>query len=141
MQMGRDVGMGLLPIQMDVTNGRGVCRLTSMPHLSVQTQAILAALLQDISRPRYGLEMAKEAGLPSGTIYPILARLEREGWVESEPEDIDASVAGRRPRRYYHLTRSGASVASAEIKSTVQRLRPRPLHGQGRARDGGPARV
>jgi PadR family transcriptional regulator PadR len=112
-----------------------------MPLLSVQTQAILAALLQDVTRPRYGLEMAKEAGLPSGTIYPILARLEREGWVESEQEDIDASVAGRRPRRYYHLTGAGASVASAEIKNTVQRLRPGISRGRGRARGGRPAQV
>jgi len=96
-----------------------------MPKMSVQTQAILAALLQDVTRPHYGLEMAKAAGLPSGTIYPILARLEREGWVESEREDIiDASAAGRRPRRYYRLTGEGAHVARAEIDSTVKRLRP-----------------
>lgn len=92
--------------------------------MSVQTQAILAALLDEISAPKYGLEMAKSAGLPSGTIYPILARLERAGLIESEPEDIDASTAGRRPRRYYKLTGDGARVARAEIETTMARLVP-----------------
>jgi PadR family transcriptional regulator, regulatory protein PadR len=101
-----------------------------MPKMSVQTQAILAALLQDVTRPQYGLEMAKAAGLPSGTIYPLLARLEREGWVESEPEDIDASSVGRPPRRYYRLTGEGARVARAEIKRTVDRLRPSVSRGR-----------
>jgi DNA-binding PadR family transcriptional regulator len=92
--------------------------------MSLQTQAILATLLEDRARQRYGLELAKAAGLPSGTIYPMLARLEREGWVESERENIDASVAGRRPRRYYRLTGAGVRVAQAEIANTVERLRP-----------------
>src|SRR5208282_1432231 len=47
-------------------------------------------------------------GLPSGTIYPILARLERIGWVDSDWEDPDAHIAEGRPRRrYYRLTRAG----------------------------------
>lgn len=124
-----------------VTVSRGLCRLTSMPTMTVQTQAILAALLHDITQPQYGLEMAKAAGLPSGTIYPILARLEREGWVESEPEDIDASAAGRRPRRYYRLTGEGARVARAEIKNTVERLHPSVSHGGRRAPGRRPAQV
>lgn len=95
-----------------------------MARMSLQTQAILAALLQDLTRQHYGLELAKAAGLPSGTIYPMLARLEREGWVESERENIDASAAGRRPRRYYRLTGAGVRVARAEIANTVKRLRP-----------------
>jgi DNA-binding PadR family transcriptional regulator len=95
-----------------------------MRQISLQTLAILAALLEDVTKPHYGLEMAKTAGLPSGTIYPALARLEREGWVESEREDVDASVAGRRPRRYYRLTGDGERIARAEIASTVNRLQP-----------------
>ena len=55
-----------------------------MRKMSLQTQAILAALLQNVREPHYGLEIAKDAGLPSETLYPALARLEREGWVESE---------------------------------------------------------
>lgn len=98
--------------------------------MSVQTQAILAALLEDVAEPHYGLELARTAGLPSGTIYPMLARLERQGWLESETEDIDASTAGRRPRRYYRLTGAGARVAQSEIQSTVEHLRPGMASGK-----------
>jgi len=89
-----------------------------------QTQAILSVLLRDPRSAHYGLEMGKAAGLASGTIYPILARLERAGWVESEIEDIDPKMAGRRARRYYRLTSEGAAAARAEISSTLEKVRP-----------------
>src|SRR5688572_17527465 len=94
-----------------------------MPSLTQQTQAVLAALLEGRGDVKYGLEIAKEAGLASGTIYPILARLERAGWVESEWEDIDPHEAGRRRRRYYRLTGEGEHVAHRELAATVQQLR------------------
>jgi DNA-binding PadR family transcriptional regulator len=93
-----------------------------MPQVSPQTQAVLAALLEDMQEPHYGLEIAKAAGLASGTIYPILARLERSRWVESEWEDVDESVAGRRRRRYYRLTGDGARAARTELAATAERL-------------------
>jgi PadR family transcriptional regulator, regulatory protein PadR len=94
-----------------------------MPRTTWQTQAILSALLQAPSTPHYGLELGKAAGLASGTIYPILARLEREGWVTSEVENIDPKEAGRRPRRYYLLTETGRRMAMSEISETAERLR------------------
>jgi len=92
--------------------------------MSVQTQALLAALLADSSRKRYGLDLSKEAGLPSGTIYPILARLEASGWIESEWEDIDPVAEGRRPRRYYRLTGEGEASARSVLEETARRLTP-----------------
>lgn len=94
--------------------------------MTLQTQAIMSALLENPSTPHYGLELARTAGLASGTIYPILARLERAGWVRSELEDIDPKVAGRRPRRYYMLTGEGEGVGRTEISATLERLRPTP---------------
>jgi PadR family transcriptional regulator, regulatory protein PadR len=93
-----------------------------MPRLTLQTQAILATLLNDAAHQHYGLEMAQAAGLASGTIYPILARLERAGWVQSKLEDIDPKVAGRRARRYYTLTAEGEQIARAEIADTLHSL-------------------
>lgn len=95
-----------------------------MPRMTLQTQAVVAALLDHPSAPRYGLELAKTAGLASGTIYPILTRLERAGWVRSELETIDPRAAGRRPRRYYMLTGEGEAVARTEISATLERLQP-----------------
>jgi PadR family transcriptional regulator, regulatory protein PadR len=96
--------------------------------MTLQTQAVMSALLDDLSRPHYGLELARAAGFASGTIYPILARLERAGWVHSELEDIDPKIAGRRPRRYYTLTKEGEEVARTEISATLERLQSTPHH-------------
>ena len=85
----------------------------SVPNLNVQAQAILLVLLKDVGAPHFGLEMARAAGLPSGSIYPILARLERAGWIESFLEDIDPQITRRRPRRYYKLSAEGERVATS----------------------------
>ncbi|WP_344661495.1 PadR family transcriptional regulator [Catenulispora subtropica] len=66
--------------------------------------------------------MCAAANLPSGTIYPILARLEREyGWLESEWEDPDISVTDGRPRRrYYRLSNDGAQAARLALAESYQ---------------------
>ena len=81
--------------------------------MTVQTQLMLQALLRDPGRELYGLELADETGLLPGTAYPILLRLENEGWVTSRWEDIDPRAEKRPPRRYYRLTAAGAPQASA----------------------------
>jgi DNA-binding PadR family transcriptional regulator len=72
-----------------------------------------ALILQALSaNHRHGFQIMEVSGLPSGTVYPVLRRLEREGVVESEWEDESAaSDAGRRQRLVYTLTKSGAQVA------------------------------
>jgi len=83
--------------------------------MTVQTQLILQALLRDPTQELYGLELSQETGLLPGTAYPILLRLEAEGWVTSRWEDIDPRAEKRPPRRYYRLTAAGATQASAAI--------------------------
>jgi PadR family transcriptional regulator, regulatory protein PadR len=64
----------------------------------------------------YGFEMIDVTGLPSGTVYPALARLERDGFVRSEWEDaVVARREKRPPRRYYRITAAGARVLGAEL--------------------------
>ena len=67
------------------------------PNSSRQTEALLAALLQSAARWRYGYDLSKETGLKSGTLYPILMRLEGQGWLETRWEDQPAEG---RPRRH-----------------------------------------
>ena len=81
------------------------------PRMTLPTQLVLRALLEDPGTERYGLEIGDAAGLPSGTIHPILARLERLGWVESRWEVVDPREAGRPARRYYRLTTDGVELA------------------------------
>src|SRR6202020_1201648 len=83
--------------------------------LTLQVQLVLQALLRDPATELYGLELSEETGLQPGTAYPILLRLEHEGWVTSRWEDIARRGKNRRPRRYYRLTASGAVQASARL--------------------------
>jgi PadR family transcriptional regulator PadR len=85
------------------------------PRMTVQTQLVLQALLRDPARELYGLELSELTGLLPGTAYPILLRLEQEGWVTGRWEDIDPRVEKRPARRYYCLTASGATQAGAAL--------------------------
>ena len=81
----------------------------------------LRVLLDDPQRERYGLELALDAGLAPGTIYPILVAFERVGWLTSREEDVDPSAEGRPPRRYYLLTASGVAAAREAIATAPRR--------------------
>jgi len=79
--------------------------------MTVPTQLVLRAFLVDPGQQMYGLEIGYAAGLASGTVHPILARLEGAGWLTSQWEDVDPSAAGRPARRYYSLTGDGVERA------------------------------
>jgi len=85
------------------------------PRMTIPTQRVLEALLADPSAELYGIEIGDAAHLPSGTVHPILARLEGLGWIESRWEDVDPSTAGRPARRYYRLTADGVAEAKASL--------------------------
>jgi PadR family transcriptional regulator PadR len=98
--------------------------MVSDVRMTFQTAAILAVLLAKPLKARYGLEIAKEARLRSGTLYPALARLEQAGWITSEWEDIDEAAEGRRRRRYYRLTGEGVVAARKAMDEAAERLAP-----------------
>ena len=83
---------------------------------------VLAAFLGDQTQDRYGLDLMAEAGLPSGTLYPILVRLEKAGWVRAQGEEIDPVAEGRPARRYYRLTPDGVEAARVELAALHQQL-------------------
>lgn len=105
--------------------------------MSSTTLAVLAAFLNAAPAPRYGLELMKEADVKSGSLYPILDRLEDEGWVVGEWEETTAQAAGRPRRRYYQLTAQGVVSATQE----VQRARARLGTGSGALRPQSASRV
>jgi PadR family transcriptional regulator PadR len=93
------------------------------PRMTLQVQLVLGEMLTQPAEPRYGLDLCAATGLPSGTIYPILARLERIEWVVSDWENPEAHVAEGRPRRrYYQFTREGAESATEALQA-IQRTR------------------
>ena len=49
--------------------------------MTIPTQLVLRTMLSDPSKELYGVEIGQAAGLPSGTVHPVLARLETVGWL------------------------------------------------------------
>lgn len=90
------------------------------------TLRVLAYLLTKPGGEVYGLEVSEATGLKYGTVQPILVRLEQHKWAESEWEDIDPKVEGRRARRYYKLTAEGIRKGRREIEA-VRSFLPAPL--------------
>jgi PadR family transcriptional regulator PadR len=87
-----------------------------------------ALILQTIrSGYVYGFDIMDITGLPSGTIYPALRRLEKDSLVRGDWEDIKIAVRqDRPPRRYYKLTRNGkeALASAVERYPLLARLAP-----------------
>jgi len=82
---------------------------------------VLAAFLEDPAADRYGLDLMKVTDMPSGTLYPILARLREAGWVRAEWEQPDPDTS-RPARRYYRLTPEGVVAARTGVAELYQKL-------------------
>jgi PadR family transcriptional regulator PadR len=99
--------------------------------MTLQTRLVLQVFVDAPTDEHYGLEICRAIGVPGGTIYPLLTRLELAGWLKSGWEAIDPVAAGRRPRRYYRLTPDGAESARKVLAAnpTSLRLAGRPEPG------------
>jgi PadR family transcriptional regulator PadR len=65
----------------------------------------------------YGFDIMEVTGLPSGTIYPALRRLEKDSLVRGDWEDIRIALRqDRPPRRYYKLTRQGKDALASAVE-------------------------
>ncbi len=78
-------------------------------------ERVLRVMIAEPTAPHYGYDLMRAAKLASGTLYPMLARLEQEGLVESEWEAPRPDAGGRPPRRYYRLTGEGLRVTRLEL--------------------------
>jgi len=85
--------------------------------MSLQTLRVLDAFLENPADELAGADVQKRSGLASGTLYPILLRLESAGWFISRWESIDPSSAGRPRRRLYRLTPNGLARAGEVFAS------------------------
>ncbi len=83
-----------------------------LTRLTPATGDVLSVLLADPA-PVWGLAVVKASNRPAGSVYPILERLERLGWVSSEWDTDDARTGPR--RRYYTLTADGRVAAIAAV--------------------------
>src|SRR5579862_6435828 len=106
------------------------------PEFSAQTLAVLAELCATPSQWRHGYGIARDTGLKSGTLYPVLIRLADRGLVEARWED--EQPAGRPRRHLYRLTSDGVAAARVALtEKPSQRHRPaiaatrRPVRAKG----------
>lgn len=83
-------------------------------NLTFPTALVLQALARGF---HYGFDIMDATGLPSGTVYPILRRLDREGLLKSTWEKPAAAQREQRPpRRYYEITASGQAMLTGAIE-------------------------
>ncbi len=77
-------------------------------NLTFPTALVLQALFRG---HHHGFEIMDVTGLASGTVYPLLRRLDREGLLSSRWEKPAVARREQRPsRRYYQLTAAGEAV-------------------------------
>lgn len=98
---------------------------TDAPRMTGPTLKVLVSLLESPRDEMSGADIAKRSKLASGTLYPILLRLEKAGWLESRWETEDPQTMGRPRRRYYRVTGVGARQARAaisDVQTTMSRL-------------------
>ncbi|AYO78985.1 PadR family transcriptional regulator [Sphingobium sp. IP1] len=79
--------------------------------LSSHARMVLAVLLDADGQWSHGYELARRADVKSGTLYPLLIRLEAQGHLEAEWQQ--PVEAGRPPRHAYRLTARGVQLARA----------------------------
>ena len=83
-------------------------------NLTYPTALVLKALANGF---HHGFDIMDATGLPSGTVYPILRRLDREGLLTSEWEKAATAQREQRPpRRYYEITVAGEQMLADAIE-------------------------
>lgn len=83
-------------------------------NLTYPTALVLQALVRGF---HYGFDIMDATGLPSGTVYPILRRLDREGLLRSTWEShAIAQREQRPPRRYYEITAAGEALLANGVE-------------------------
>ena len=107
--------------------------MADRPRFSAQTLSVLAALSADPATWLHGYLLAKQTGLASGTLYPILIRLAERRLIEARWED--EQPAGRPRRHLYRLTADGLIATRAALAQVAPK--PRPAARQRLAMQGG----
>jgi PadR family transcriptional regulator PadR len=85
------------------------------PRLSSETLQVLECFMVRPSQWRYGYDLSRETGLKSGTLYPILMRLEKHRLLEAR---WVTTAQGVPPRHTYRLTPDGLELAQARLAET-----------------------
>ncbi len=93
------------------------------PRITGPTLQVLGAFLENPTRPLAGSDIRSLTKVGPGTLYPILVRLEGAGWLESAWEELSPEELGRPRKRFYTLTKEGASHARAAFDLTLSNVK------------------
>ncbi len=85
------------------------------PRITRNVLKVLDVFLDRYDEPKYGFALAKATRLATGTLYPILDRLEESGVIRGEWENIDPIAEGRPARYNLRLTLEGIKLAEREL--------------------------
>ena len=102
--------------------------------LSLAAVRVLAAIAEGT---RHGFDIMDAVGMASGTVYPILSRLEKAGYIRGRWEAASVAQRDRRPpRRYYEISAAGSKALAAGAAyyrtrgaSRSAALTPKPARG------------
>lgn len=100
----------------------------SEPRITTQTLKVLTVLMSRMQDEVSGADIGRSIKLASGTLYPILMRLEDAGWVESRWETDNPQELGRPRRRFYQLTAVGMKKARLAFREVVSPLKEFAWH-------------
>lgn len=91
--------------------------------LSGQARSLLAVLAEAGGAWRHGYELARLTGLGSGTLYPLLLRLEGQGYLDAQWQP--PAIRGRPARHAYRLTAAGLALARSQADERPAPAGPR----------------
>lgn len=118
------------PRRLRLHGFRYLCRLRPMRKTHALVQVALALMAEPTAR-HWGYELSRTAGVRSGVLYPILRRMEDDGWLEAGWEDPERVEERRPPRRYYTLTEKGLSELGALLYDARRDARFGGIIGEG----------
>ena len=88
-----------------------------MPDVRPLSLATVRVLMSIVNGAKYGFDIMDATGLPSGTIYPILSRLEAGGLVRGRWESETSASREKRPaRRYYEVSSAGSKALARSVE-------------------------
>lgn len=96
---------------------------SNQPRITTQTFKVLSTFMSSINDEMSGAQIARLTELASGTLYPILLRLEAGGWVQSRWEKEDPHELGRPRRRLYRITGLGVRQSRAAAREIALSLK------------------
>ena len=102
----------------------------SEPRITHAAMKVLGLFMKAPRRELSGADIINQTKVFSGTLYPMLARLEEAGWLSSAWEEVDPHEVGRPRRRLYRITALGQNATNKAFSELGIAASARPATGR-----------